>query len=298
MTEEAVEFSSGTARCAGRLYTAHGAEPCPCVILCTGFGGTQDTPSIRAAAATFADHGYSALTFDYRNFGDSEGEPRQLVDLAGQLDDIRAAIRFARSRPDIDPDRIALWGTSLGGGHVIAVAAADPGIAAVIAQVPFNGFPRHVEGRSAATTLRLLAAMVRDRARGLLSRPPRYIPAVGTRGELAVIASDEAHRVVENMASPTWQNRVAPRALIDMMRYRPGRYASRLPMPILVCIGELDRETPSGADIAERAPRGVLRSYPYGHFDFYLPDVRDRVLADQTAFLDEVIGRPTDEGRA
>ena len=297
ITEEAVDFPSGTARCAGRLFKGHVVEPRPCVILCPGFGGTQDTPSMRATATAFAEHGISALTFDYHNFGSSDGTPHQLVDIDGQLDDIHAAVRFARSRPDLDPTRIALWGTSLGGGHVITAAAADPGIATAVAQIPFNGFPKHVEGHSAAATFKLLAAMVRDRIRDWLSRPPQYIPAVGAQGELAVMASDDAQQAIAGMASPTWQNRVAPRAIFDMMRYRPGRYAPRMTMPVLVCVGTGDQETPeaSGAHIAEQAPHGVLRRYAYRHFDFYNPELRQRVLAGQLAFLDEVLGRPTQQ---
>lgn len=298
MIDEAVEFPSGARRCAGRFLSGPAVQPRPCVVLCTGFGGTQDTPSIQAAATAFAEHGFAVLTFDYRNFGRSGGQPRQLVDVDGQLDDIRAAIGFARSRPEVDGDRVALWGTSLGGGHVITAAAADPRVAAVVAQVPFNGFPKRVEGRSAATTLRLLAAMVRDRVRGRLGRPPLYVPAVGPLGTLAVMASEEAHQVIATMESPTWQNRAAPRALFDMMRYRPGDHAPALTMPVLVCVATRDRESPLGnaAQLAERAPRGRLREYDCGHFDFYRPEVRRRVLADQIAFLDEVFGRPPPPG--
>ncbi|ODQ89662.1 alpha/beta hydrolase [Mycolicibacterium flavescens] len=287
--EEAVQFSSDGIRCSGLLYRAASAGSAPCVVLCPGFGGTQDTPSMIAAATAFAESGLTAMTFDYRGFGRSAGADRQVVDLAGQRADIGAAIRFARGRPDIDARRIALWGTSLGGGHVITVAAEDPAVAAVVAQVPFNGFPKRVEGRSVTTTLRLLTAILRDRVRGRLSRAPYYIPAIGARGDLAVISSDEARQAVADMNSPTWRNEVAPRALLDMMTYRPGRHASRLAMPVLVCVGIRDRETRGGEQIAELAPRGVLRRYPLSHFDFYRPDLRRRVLDDQVAFLSDAL---------
>ncbi|MEZ0339280.1 alpha/beta hydrolase [Mycobacterium sp. pV006] len=289
---EAVQFLSDGTRCSGRLYRAPSPVPGPCVVLCPGFGGTQDTPSMIAAATSFAESGLTALTFDYRSFGRSAGDPRQVVDLAGQRADIHAAITFARSRPDIDARRIALWGTSLGGGHVITVAAADPTVAAVVAQIPFNGFPKRVEGRSVTTTLRLLIAILRDRMRGRLSRAPYYIPAIGGRGELAVISSDEARQAVADMNSPTWLNHVAPRALLDMMAYRPGRHAARLAMPVLVCVGTRDRETQRGGLIADSAPRGVLRQYPFSHFDFYRPELRRRVLDDQVAFLRDAVGEP------
>src|ERR1700737_4146534 len=85
--------------------------------------------------------GLAALVFDYRHFGASEGEPRQLLDIKLQLADWTAAIAFARTLEGIDEERIALWGTSFSGGHDIELAAHDGRVAAVVAQVPFvDGF--------------------------------------------------------------------------------------------------------------------------------------------------------------
>ncbi|KUH97730.1 alpha/beta hydrolase [Mycolicibacterium acapulense] len=291
MTER-VEFSSGESTLVGHLYDGDQDEPRPCVVLCQGFGGTQDTPALTANARSFAAAGYAALTFDYRNFGESQGEPRQLVDIGGQLDDIAAAVTFARGRSGIDPDRIVLWGSSLGGGHVVTVAARDPRIAAVIAQIPFNGFPKKVEGRSTAATLRLLWAMTTDTFRGALGASPAYIKAIGDPGELAVIASSEAHQTIEGMQSATWRNEIAPRALFAMMRYKPGNHAPHVSAAVLVCVGKRDKETQEAdaARLAELAPRGELKSYDLAHFDFYRDDIRQRVIADQIAFLRRVLG--------
>jgi cephalosporin-C deacetylase-like acetyl esterase len=74
--------------------------------------------------------------FDYRHFGASTGEPRQLLDIARQLDDYRAVIGWARGLDGVDPERIVLWGSSFSGGHALALAAADARIAAVISQAP------------------------------------------------------------------------------------------------------------------------------------------------------------------
>ncbi|HEY9265744.1 MAG TPA: alpha/beta fold hydrolase [Mycobacterium sp.] len=290
---ERVTFDSGGDTCVGYLYGDSGPTPRPCVVLCTGFGGTQDTPSIIATAQAFADHGYRALSFDYRNFGESGGEPRQLVDISGQLDDIHAAVEFARRLDGVDPARIVLWGTSLGGGHVVMAAAHDPRVAAVIAQVPFNGFPKRGEGRSATATARLLWAMTADTIRGKLHLSPRYIPAVAGPGQFAVMSSRGAQHAIDGMTSPTWRNSVAPRALFAMMRYKPGDHAPRVVAPVLVCIGERDRETlaDTAAELAQRAPHGELLTYPWAHFDFYREDRRQRVTGDQIAFADRVLHR-------
>lgn len=92
----------------------------------------------------FAAAGIAALTYDYRHLGTSEGEPRGLIDITRQRADYRAAIDLARRLDGIDHERIALWGTSFGGGHVLATAARYHGIAAAIIQNPF------VDGHAAA----------------------------------------------------------------------------------------------------------------------------------------------------
>jgi pimeloyl-ACP methyl ester carboxylesterase len=283
-----VSFNSGGVELVGYHYHAAGADgDAPCVVMGHGFDGTQDR--LFVGAERFA--GFEVLTFDYRNFGESGGQPRQLVSIEGQLEDWRAAIRFAGTLEGVDPERVALWDSSLGGGHVVCVAAEDPRVAAVVAQVPFNGFPRRVEGRSTLDTLKLLWAMGADAGRGILGRPPYYIPMVGKPGEVAVTATPQAQEHIASLSGESrdtlWRNEVAPRALFAMMRYRPGNEAHRLRMPILVSIAERDLETPEelSRQIAERAPRGELRRYPVSHFDFYRDPVRQWILADQIDFL-------------
>jgi pimeloyl-ACP methyl ester carboxylesterase len=282
-----VTFRSGGVDCAGYLYRPPGVVgPLPCVVMAHGFGGTQEGSLARNAAA-FAAAGLSALSFDYRGFGESAGEPRQVVDIKAQLADWRAAIAFARSLPEVRSDRVALWGSSLGGGHVLAVAADDPGLAAVVSQVPFNGFPRKVEGRAPADTRRLLAAILSDWLAARLGRPPRYIKAVGEPGELAVMATGEAAATIALMDNPTWRNQIARRGLLEMMAYRPGRRARRLAMPVLFALAERDRETPveTVRPLAFKAPLGELRRYPCTHFQFYDEAVRPTVFGDQLSFL-------------
>ena len=130
-----------------------------------------------------------------------------------------------------------------------------------------------------------------DVARGMLGLSPRYVPMVGKPGELAVTATPQAHEYIASLAGgrgdSLWRNKVAPRGLLGMIRYRPGEAAHRLQMPVLVCVAERDAETPEELtrQIAERAPRGELRRYPGDHFDLYRGRARQLVLADQLAFL-------------
>lgn len=80
-----VRFDSDGVTCVGYFYRlTDSSTPRPCVVLANGFTGTQDTPSIQATAHEFAPADLAALTFDYRNFGESDGTPRQLASMKGE----------------------------------------------------------------------------------------------------------------------------------------------------------------------------------------------------------------------
>jgi protein-S-isoprenylcysteine O-methyltransferase Ste14/fermentation-respiration switch protein FrsA (DUF1100 family) len=285
-----VAFDSGGVTCAADLYRPPGASaPVPCVVMAHGTAGTRDL-GLAAYAERFAAAGFAVLLFDYRHFGASGGRPRQLIDVVGQQDDYRAAVRFARARPGIDPARIALWGTSLSGGHVMVVAAGDPGIAAVVSQVPFAGVEYGRRSpRSAGATLRLLAAAARDALHGLVGLPPHLIPLVGEPGSAAAFTDPDARTAVAALAAgaPAWRNAFAARAILTLMRYRPGEVADRVAAPMLVCMAERDTAGSVALAVraAERAPRGELRRYPLDHFAVYSGAAMEQLVADQTAFL-------------
>jgi fermentation-respiration switch protein FrsA (DUF1100 family) len=176
-----VSFESGGVRCAADLYRpAKAGKGLACVVMGHGGSATKRL-GLHAYAAKFTAAGLAVLAFDYRHFGASGGEPRQVVDVAEQRDDYRAAVRYVRRRDDIDPHRVALWGTSLSGGHVLAVAATDPVIAAVVLQVPLiDGWHRGRRLRERLSwevtwqTLQFIVAALRD-VIGAKSGPPPYL---------------------------------------------------------------------------------------------------------------------------
>lgn len=260
----------------------------PCVVLAHGWSGVREQ-RLDAYAERFAAAGLAALVFDYRHFGASDGEPRQLLDISRQLEDWRAALGFARGLPGIDPERIALWGTSFSGGHVVTTAAADHGVAAVVAQCPFMDGLRNLPRLGAALSARLTAAGLRDQAGALLGRPPHVIPSVGPPGSLAVMTSPDAEpgfRAIDP-AESTWRNEVAARVALRVATYRPLRHARNVTCPLLVVACAQDAVTPPeyAREAAEAAPHGELISYACGHFDVYRGEWFERAVGDQTAFL-------------
>src|SRR3954465_8575738 len=129
-----VAFPSAGDECRAWLFKPDPAPP-PLAVLAAGPGGAREY-GLEPYAQRFADAGIAALAFTYRHFGDSGGQPRQLQLIERQLADWAAAIAYARRLDGIYRERIALWGTSVGGGHVIEAAARDGSGAAVVSQCP------------------------------------------------------------------------------------------------------------------------------------------------------------------
>ncbi len=116
--------------------------------------------ALDAYAERFAAAGWSVLVFDYRHLGASGGEPRQILDIGRQRADWHAALAFARTLPEVDVNRIALWGSSFGGGHVLRVASEDTRIAAIVAQCPFTDGPASLRARIRTGPLSVVALTV------------------------------------------------------------------------------------------------------------------------------------------
>jgi dienelactone hydrolase len=281
-------FASGAERCAAWVYVPDGQGPVPCVVLAHGWSGVREQ-RLDAYAERFAAAGLAAVVFDYRHFGASGGEPRQLLDIGRQLDDWRAAVAFARSLPEVDASRVALWGSSFSGGHVQEIAANDPQVAAVIAQVPFADGLRNLPRLGPTVALRMTAAGLRDVIGAALGRPPHMLAAVGPPGSLAVMTSPDAEpgfRAIDPPGS-TWRNESAARIALRVGTYRPGRHAGHIACPILYALADDDVVTPPefAAAAAQRAPRSEVRHYPGGHFDLYDGDGFERTIVDQVDFL-------------
>jgi dienelactone hydrolase len=186
--QQDVEFLSGNILIRGWIRLPTGSGPHPLVVLAHGMGGLKEW-TIPDVATALVDAGIAALAFDYRNFGDSDGMPRDEIDHCGQIEDFRSAISFATTLAEVDPERIGIWGTSLGGRNVLAVAALDRRVKCVLSQVPalFKGTPAMRAMMATGTPdveafNRLLAQDRRDRA---LGKEPIYLPVDEHNGDHA-----------------------------------------------------------------------------------------------------------------
>lgn len=281
-------FKSGGGQCAAWLYRPASQVATPCVVIGHGLSGVREQ-RLDAYAERFMQAGMTVLVFDYRHFGASGGEPRQLLSIHRQLQDWEAAVAAARALPGVDADRIALFGTSFSGGHVQVIAARDDAIATVISQVPFCDGLRKVASLSPGLIVRLIGAGLWDLARSVSGQAPYYVPVVGEPGETAFITEAEGLSGFAKITPPdsNWRNHICARFGLSVGMYRPGLNAAQVQCPILFCVAEQDTVTPPSLvhAAAARAPQAEVKSYQCGHFDVYLEPFWAAVVADQVAFL-------------
>ncbi len=281
------DFISGGVRCAADLYLPESKDSPPVIIMGNGFAAERSF-ALPAFAEYFAGQGMAVLHFDYRTFGDSDGEPRQLVNPRHHLDDWQAAINHVRSLQSLDNKKIALWGSSFSGGHVVVTAVTSPGITAIVSQVPFVDALESSREFSLGKIFSYTFQGLRDISRKLTGRSPHYIKVVGKHGESAFFTQpdsyDEYMSIIPKESS--WENRIPARFFL-LPPYRPIKYAPKVSCPALVVIAEKENliSTAHQEKMAELLPKGEIIRYPIGHFEIYKGKDFERTVQSQTSFL-------------
>jgi fermentation-respiration switch protein FrsA (DUF1100 family) len=248
----------------------------PAITMAHGFGGTKEHGLERFALA-FAAAGFVVLVHDHRNFGTSGGDLRGDIDPWQQIADWRRAISYLESRPEVDPTRIGLWGTSYAGGHALVLGATDRRLRCVVAQVPtISGYEQGLRRVSPDATLALEHAFNEDERGRLRGELPRRQAVVS--GDPAVPAAyrsqDAIDFYLQRIPEGIWKNEVTLRSTRAARMYEPGMWVSRVsPTPLLMVIASDDKVTIADLALAayERAlePKR-LALIPGGHFDPYL----------------------------
>ncbi|MBH0777921.1 alpha/beta hydrolase [Nocardia bovistercoris] len=258
----------------GRLHT-RGPGGRAGIVMCHGFGGVAS--HIDHYAALFADAGFAVLVYDHRGFGASDGYPRQEVDPHRQLADWRDAITFATAQPEFD-DRygVGIWGSSFAGGLAVVLAANDPRVRCVVAQIP--NLSGHRNARRLYTPEQIERIHRRaaiDRAARRSGAAPATVPIFSTDpAELCVFPGPiPTPAIAAAIAAGTWTNTATLRSMEHLVEFEPCGWLTHLnSTPLLMIIAEDDRCT--FTDIQRDCYELVggtkkLSSYPGGHFEAY-----------------------------
>jgi fermentation-respiration switch protein FrsA (DUF1100 family) len=269
MTRLDVEFFSEGVRLAGWLYPAAGPGPTPAVVMASGYGGVRGGLHAYGYPQSFAAAGLTTLLFDYPHLGASDGEPRQELDPLEQQRAYRDGITYLAGHPDVDADRIGIWGTSYSGGHVLVVGAQDRRVKAVVSQaMTISGHANSLARNSPAEYAALAARFAEDRLRRARGEAPAMVP----------MFAETSESYLKTMSRPPvdrehWVNEITLRSLEYYDEYEPGMWVDRIsPRPLLMIVPTGDILTPSTDALAayERAlhPKALI-TVPGGHHSVY-----------------------------
>jgi uncharacterized protein len=252
----------------------------PTIVMAHGFSAVKEMYLDRFAEA-FAVAGLAAVVFDNRNFGASDGEPRQEIDPWKQVRDYRDTITYAETLAETDADRIGIWGSSYSGGHVLVVGAIDRRVKCVVAQVPLASGHGNARRLIRADYLEGVQGMfAEDRRARMTGKPPAMIPVVAEdpAAPSALPTPDSWKWFTETAKSraPSWKNEVTLRSVEMFTEYEPGSYVSFIsPTPLMMVVARGDVLTVADLAFAafERAlePKRLV-ALSGGHFDAYVKD--------------------------
>jgi len=275
-----VTFLSQGLRCSGRLdvpASANGRRS-PAIILANGLAAIK-AMILPDFAVRFVRAGFVTLSFDYRHFGDSEGQPRHQLFPLDEVEDVRNAVTWLSEQPEVDAQRIGLWGTSYGGGIVTCTAAFDRRVRAVVAQVPAA---ISLEARWKANTAGWNAIgelLLQDRVARYRSGAVNYLKIVSPGGEPSVLPGREAYDEYTKLAAhppggeQDWFNGLTVESLEKLLEFDPVNPVFLVsPTPLLLMAAEHDSLLPVEAirDTYKRAgePK-ALTVLPIHHFEIY-----------------------------
>ncbi len=282
---EDIEFSAEGVTLRGWLYRPEAAsQPVPGIVMAHGYNCIKEL-YLDKFAECFAQMGFAVLAFDNRNFGDSDGEPRQELDPWQQVRDYRHAITFMQTQSYVDPARIGIWGTSYSGGHVLVVAALDRRVQCVVSQVPtISGWQSMLRRVQPADWIALRAQFDQDRQNRFNGLSPKLVPMITNpddKGTASHASRDAWDFFTGHLSSPEdqwrfakWRNEVTLRSVEMYSEYEPGNYIERIaPMPLLMIVADNDvvAVTDLALDAFNRA-HGIKKLHLFrgGHFSVYI----------------------------
>lgn len=291
MDRRDIEVSIAGTTCRAWHFAPAARAAAPCVVMGHGFGATRDG-GLERYAQRFVEEGLHALVFDYRHFGASDGEPRQLLSIKRQLADWSAMLATARTLPGVDPARVVAWGTSFGGGHALVAGVRDGGVAAIVAQCPMMdgraAFRRALSSTGVGNVIRMIGHGIRDLVGALLGAKAHCLPVAAPPGRLGFMTTPDALPGYEAIFPHGFRNEVTARTSLSIASYRPVTLARRLHCPLLLLVCDNDDVAPARAAVVVAeigAERVEMHRFPIGHFDIYQGADFARALEVMVAFL-------------
>lgn len=279
----------------GWYYRPDGADagPVPGVVMAHGFSAVKEM-ALDRFAEVFAAAGLAVLAYDHRNLGASDGEPRRLVDPWAQIRDYRRALDWLGSRPEVDADRLGVWGSSFSGGEVLVLGAADERVRAVVAQAPYVGNPELTDADGSSFAAICAAALGDDSGPGEVVIGPLPVVAADP-SDAAMLPQPESWAWFQRAAgeAPSWENEVT--LVLDgaPAPFEPALAAAHGSAPMLMIVATEDRVADAALALAafEHAAEPKRLELVVGdHFVVYDGAGFEQASGAERDFLVEVLG--------
>ena len=282
---EQIEFPTydGRFTLRGSVYRpSEAGSPVAAVVMSGGFADSVER--MVPTAEAFVRAGLGVLVYEHRNTGISEGEPRLEIDPVSQVRDMGMAITFAQTVAGFDAHRIGLFGTSFSGGHVLAVAAEDRRVKAVVASNPWiSGYDVGLAAGGPRMLAQFSQMFVEEQRRTLAGEAPSVVTLGMREGDpstdFALFRDNAAMDYFEHGpggAPASWQNRFALRSLQYAFAYDVRGYATWIsPTPLMLLVALDDHTMPAALGLsffqAALEPKELV-TFAGGHYDAYMPD--------------------------
>ncbi|MCG6890798.1 MAG: alpha/beta hydrolase [Gammaproteobacteria bacterium] len=272
-----ISFKSKGLECRGWLFAPDNIKTgtkLPAIVMAHGFSAVKEQ-GLPDFAEYFSNAGFIVLVFDYRFFGDSEGEPRCQLFPLEMVEDYRNAITWLSEHANVDRDRIGIWGTSYSGGLVAYVGAIDKRAKAIVAQVPSIIDPESRRNMNPEKWDSVEELLLQDRIARYSTGKVNYMKVVAPEGEPCILPGQENYDALTGMAAiaPNWRNEITVESLEKIREFDPvSRIHLIAPRALLVIAAEKDNLIPLEA--VSRSFQKALEPkdlivHPILHFDIY-----------------------------
>lgn len=283
----------------GRLYPASTPNPGPAVILNPGFNCTKEM-FVPDVASYFQAAGITALTFDPRTTGASEGTPRNDIDPTKSVSDYSDAMTYLAAHPLVDPKQVCFWGFSFAGVVSLCAAALDRRAALVVAVCPLTRFEYTPE-----LLPKVLAKCIKDRESQVAGNEPFYLPMLTEAGEnpagFGVGVDKENYNILigaKREVAPTFELDTTIQTYYRLFMWQPfGLWRHVTPTPLLLVVPEEDKVSPAELQLSHfetlPEPKELFVEKGKGHMDVLSGKSFDKLMEVQVEFVKRKLAEKT-----
>jgi len=297
-----IEFPSQGATLRGRLYLpAHKSNKCPVVIMAHGFTTTINGMTADKYAEKFREAGFAVLLYDHRNLGISDGKPRQEINFWVQSKGYIDAIGFTSNQPEIDADKIAVWGASLSSREAFLAGTTDDRVKAVIAMIPALGEEIPKEDIDGSLYAFAKETLLMDDIMSLPHTRTEQMPIVSTdqKGTPSVLSDLTAYNwFIEygGRFGSNWKNVVSFTNIEVPDDFNLGQFADQLKAPILMVVATDDEMNGANPKVTQYVYNNITQPKEWididgGHFGllYYPSPIFDKSSKAQIDFLNKYL---------